>query len=494
MVSSRIVSSRNSNLWVVNAPRVAGLSALTLMLLGAEILRPNPTLAQISAPETARTSTGSAPLVEYVLGPGDEIKLDMYGQDNLFTTSYIVLVDGTISLPFIGRVGVGGSTISQAQQLIAQRYTQFFKRPYVTVVLLKPRDIKVNIAGEVLRPGPYPIPQTEQNPTVSSLIKLAGGHSQSADLQNVEVRRPRKDGTEEVLKADILRLIRDGDGSQNLFLRDGDTVIVRPALTTDLADTDLLGNNSLTPSSSEPLNVAVVGEVYRPGPYVISSANAIIREAGDQGTQSGANSLGQPRLTQAIQRAGGIKPEADVRKIQIRRITRFGDEKILEVDLWKLLQEGDLKQDIALQNRDTIIIPTATDIATSEKIELSESTLSPETIDVNIVGEVRQPGLVKIRPNTPLSQAVLAAGGFDNKRANKKSVDLIRLEPDGTVNQRRITLSFDGEINEQTNPALKNNDVVVIRRSGLTQFSDNFGSVVSPFTGVFSFIRLLPGL
>ena len=480
-------------------------SSLTVLALGS-LLSPSilalseaEVVAQISAPAAAPgtaapTITPTAPLGNaYVLGAGDQVKIDMYGQEALFGTPYTVLIDGTISLPFIGRVAVGGSTISQAQITIAQRYKQFFKRPYVTVVLIKPRDIKVNIAGEVLRPGPYPIPQTEQNPTVASLIKLAGGHTQSADLQQVQVRRPRKDGSEEVIVSDILRLIRDGDGSQNVLLRDGDTVVIRAAAQPDLTAAEIIGQNSLTPDSAEPLNVAVVGEVYRPGPYVINSANAIIGEAGEVGTQGNVRSVGQPTVSQAIQRAGGIKPEADVRNIQVRRLTRFGSEQILEVDLWKLLQEGDLKQDIALQSRDTIIIPTSTALNPEERLTLTDSTLSPETINVNIVGEVRQPGQVKIRPNTPLSQAVLAAGGFDSKRANKKSVDLIRLEPNGSVTQRRIALKFDGTLDDETNPALKNNDVVVIRRSGLTKFGDSAGNVFAPITGAFSFLRFLPG-
>jgi polysaccharide export outer membrane protein len=224
---------------------------------------------------------------------------------------------------------------------------------------------------------------------------------------------------------------------------------------------------------------------------VITASNTNLEEAGDTANQSGASLRGQPTVTQAIQRAGGIKPEANVREIQVRRLTRTGTEQVIQVDLWKLLQEGDLKQDLALQNQDTIIIPESTTLTSEEKLTLTDSTLSPETISVNIVGEVRSPGLVKIKPNTPLAQAVLAAGGFDNFRANKKSVDLVRLNPDGTLTQRRIKLSFNGVINEETNPALLNNDVVMVRRSGIAAATDVFGRAFSPF---FNFVRILPGV
>lgn len=479
---------------VIKASPLAVLAFASFLSSAILPLTQTSSFAQISAPTPKEASPASALGSAYVLGAGDQVKIDMYGQEELFAAPYTVLVDGTISLPFIGRVSVGGSTISEAQVAIAQRYTQFFKRPYVTVVLVEPREIKVNIAGEVLRPGPYPLLQEEQNPTVSSLIKLAGGHTQSADLQRVEIRRPQQGSSPKIIRADIVRLIRDGDGSQNYFLRDGDTVIVPSAETPELATSTILSETSLNPEEFEPLNVAVVGEVYRPGPYVISSSDSIVEEAGTIGTRRGDTSSGLPTVSQAIQRAGGIKPEADVRQIQVRRRTRSGEEQVLDVDLWKLLQEGDLTQDVALQSRDTIIIPKAELEDQAERIQITQSTLAPETISVNVVGEVRSPGLVKIPPNTPLTQAVLSAGGFDSSRANKKSVDLIRMAPDGTVSQRRIALEFNGKIDDETNPVLKNNDVVVIRRSGLAKFGDGARSVFAPFSGALSFIRILPGI
>jgi polysaccharide export outer membrane protein len=88
---------------------------------------------------------------------------------------------------------------------------------------------------------------------------------------------------------------------------------------------------------------------------------------------------------------------------------------------------------------------------------------------------------------------VLAAGGFDQRRANKKVVKLIRLNPDGTVSERKIKLSFNAPVNEENNPALRNNDVVVVDRSGFAAFSDVTGSIFGTL-GSFNFIRSLPGV
>ena len=59
---------------------------------------------------------------------------------------------------------------------------------------------------------------------------------------------------------------------------------------------------------------------------------------------------------------------------------------------------------------------------------------------------------------------------------------------------RKIDLAFQGSINDETNPALKNNDVIVVNRSGLAKFRDTTGSIFAPVTGIFSFLRILPGI
>ncbi|MEO0375035.1 MAG: SLBB domain-containing protein [Cyanobacteria bacterium P01_A01_bin.17] len=417
----------------------------------------------------------------YILGPGDQVQLTLFGQDNLFPTPYLVLVDGTISLPFIGNVPVAGRSIGQVEQDLNARYSRYYKRPLVTVILTRPRSLNLAIAGEVRRPGTYPIDSPEQIPTVTQLIQLAGGTTQSADLSRVQVKRSGN----EVESLDLLKLLTEGSIGENIDLRDGDTVIIPPSDSLNLADSDLIASASFSAATSEPLNIAVVGEVYRPGPHTIRPGSANVDEAGDVGQNRGAGSGREfPTVTQAIQTAGGIKPEADVRQVQVRRRSRNGSEQLIDVDLWQLLQEGDLKQDIALQQGDTVIVPKGEGFTAQDQVTLAAASFSPATIDVNVVGEVTRPGVVQVPPNTPLNTAMLSAGGFNTSRAKKSSVQLIRLNPDGTVTQRKVKIDFDQPVNEETNPALRNNDVVVVDRSGLTKFSDSVTSVFAPIRGV----------
>ena len=138
---------------------------------------------------------------------------------------------------------------------------------------------------------------------------------------------------------------------------------------------------------------------------------------------------------------------------------------------------------------DEIIVPQAVALSEAELQKQAEFTISRETITVNVVGEVVTPGAVQVKPNTPLNQAILAAGGFDSSRANQGSVELVRLNLDGTVNKREIQVDLASGVNEETNPILKENDVVVVGRGGLATVADT----VSPITGPLGILRLFLG-
>lgn len=249
--------------------------------------------------------------------------------------------------------------------------------------------------------------------------------------------------------------------------------IRRPAITLSLV-------------SSRPIQLAIVGEVKRPGSYTVSASATTSGAAGISGT---------PTLTQALQLAGGVTELANIRSIEIRRPLPHnpGMTSKVEVNLWELLQSGNLNQDIPLQDGDTVLVPTAVALSPSESTELSQASFSPESITVNVVGEVSQPGAISLPPNTPMNQALLAAGGFNN-RAAKGEVELVRLNPDGTVARRTIEVDFTHNVNEQTNPVLRNNDAIVVERSAIAEASDATNSVIQPVSGILGVIRLILGL
>lgn len=234
---------------------------------------------------------------------------------------------------------------------------------------------------------------------------------------------------------------------------------------------------------SRPLQIAIVGEVRRPGSYNLSLKS-------DEENLNAAQSI-QPTVTQAIQLAGGITQSADIRRIQVRRPQpqRPGEYWLLNVNLWDLLQAGDLQQDVFLNDGDTVLIPTAANLDYAETATLAAASFSPVSISVNVVGEVEAPGAVEIPPNTPLNQALLAAGGF-NDQATRVSVELIRLNPNGTVSQREIDINFAQDVNEAGNPALQNNDTIIVRQSGASQTLNALTRVLLPLGGLANLLRI----
>lgn len=463
-------------------------SALTaLLLLSSPLSLPSYARQPLTTSNSQSYSeiNSSSAETEYTLGAGDRIRVDIF-QVPEFSGEFLVLVDGTVSFPIVGNLKVEGLTVSQASALLSQNYAVYIKRPVVTVGLLSPRPLKVAISGEVTSPGSYTLAvgqeQTQKFPSVTDLIQQAGGITTAADVSKVQIRRFFQ-GKQQVLNLNMWELLQQGNQTQNITLRDGDTVIVPTKEQIDPNETRQLADANFGIQADRELNVAVVGEVYRPGSYKVTPEKV---------TAGGSNTiqLESPRLTKAIQLAGGIKPLADVRHIEVRRFTRMGTQQTIDINLWELLETGSIDKDIILQDGDTIVIPTAQAIDPKESESLAAASFSPATIRVNVVGEVKKPGLVEIPPNTPLNQALLAAGGFDDRRADKDTVELIRLNPNGTVSKRDIDIDFAQGIDDEHNPTLRNNDVIVVKRSGIASATDTIGTVLSPIGSAFGLLNI----
>jgi polysaccharide biosynthesis/export protein len=320
--------------------------------------------------------------------------------------------------------------------------------------------------------------------------------TRSADLQRVQIRR-RRAGTQndDIITVNLLQLIRSGDARQDLRLRDGDSIWIPAGEAIDIVQAKQLMASNFAGRNTRPIQVAVIGEVGRPGPHMLS----LVGSSGGNGNTANATIGGSggggaliPTVTQAIQQAGGISQLADIRNVQVRRMTRSGTEQSIKVDFWKLLRSGDLMQDIPLQDGDMVEIPTATALNEAEITALATTTFSPDKMTVSISGEVERPGQIVLPPNTPLNQALLNAGGFNGK-AVKNNVTLIRLNPNGTVSKRDIPIDLAQGVSETNNPALRNNDIIVVKKSGFASFSQVVGDVLSPFTNIFSVFRLFGG-
>ena len=476
--------------------------------------RPNPpTRPRVPPPPPAGSSLPPGNLgsltqeAAYTLGPGDRIALDIFGVPE-FSKEYQVLVDGTLNLPIIRSVSIQGLSLQQAATVITKRYEPFINVPVVTVTLMVARPLNIGIAGEITRPGSYKINPVREGtgggvkfPTLMEMLQLAKGVTSAGDMRSIQIRRPRRGGPEQVTTVNLQDFLDTGNLRQDVTIRDGDTIFVPTASSLNTQEVRQRASANFSADITKPIGVVIVGEVNRPGPYTVSASD--LRSTNQQTElgfvgidqqQGGGAVVGLPTITRALKIAGGITTEADIRRVQIRRKIRGGTEQTIMVNLWDLLQKGDATQDVLLQEGDSVIIPTAATVDLAEVSQVATSSFAPNAISINIVGEVIRPGALQVRPNTSLHQALLTAGSFNQLRAKKDKVELLRLNPNGTVSRRTIEVDFAQGLNPDNNPTLRNSDVILVARSGFTRVADNINSFLQPVTGVAGVINTVSGV
>ncbi|WP_338429749.1 SLBB domain-containing protein [Synechococcus elongatus] len=252
---------------------------------------------------------------------------------------------------------------------------------------------------------------------------------------------------------------------------------------------------TLALTNRRPVRVAISGEVNRPGVYTVGLgvSGALGQPNSPTAPTTSRRDLetGQATLTQVIQQAGGITETADIRNVILEREGGRGQpRRRIEINLWELLQNTDLSQDPILRDGDRILIARARDLSPEEIRNLSQASFAPATITVAVVGEVKAPGRIPLPPNTPVTQAVLAAGGF-TVRADESALELVRLEPNGSVTRRRLAANFSASANSENNPTLRNGDTIIVTKNTAASASDALSLFLAPFTAGFGLFRLL---
>lgn len=416
---------------------------------------------------------------EYILGPGDRILVSVF-QVADFSGERLILVDGTITMPLVGMLKVAELTTGELSEVLSKRYANYLKRPIINVSLVNPRPLQIAIAGEINSPGSYTLALSGGKfPLLSDLIRQAGGITTVADIQQIELRRSIR-GQEKIWKLNLWDLILKGHLAQDVTLRDGDQIVIPTKDPIDPNELRQLADANFGIRADREISVTVVGEVNRPGSYKVSPDTV----AGVTGGTTGTTQRQPPRLTLALRSSGGIKPTANVRRITVNRYNRNGTLQAVKIDLWNLLQTGNIEEDIILQEGDMISIPKVDEINDSESEALAQASFSSGTIRVNVIGEVQKPGFVEIPPNTPLNQAIAAAGGFEQKRADAQTVELLRLNSDGSVTRRELKIDLSESITLENNPSLRNNDVIFVERNRLTAAGDTLSTFFSPIGAV----------
>ncbi len=263
----------------------------------------------------------------------------------------------------------------------------------------------------------------------------------------------------------------------------------RELLSKELLRTDL----QLTVTRPRPMHISIIGQVQRPGLYTLGENTGSSSGGNSEGVGGATNGL--PTLVSAIQTAGGITQQASLRDVVLqRRMPGLEPRyKMQRLNLFSLLFDGDQRQNPYLFDGDVIKVLLAEETP-EQAVELAAVNLSPNTISVNVMGEVQSPGVMNLRANIPLTQAVLMAGGTREWRANRGDIELVRLNRNGSVTLKRFRLNLSAGASNEKNPPLRDGDIVRVKRSLLAKGSDAITGVTQPFTGlvsVWGLVRLI---
>ena len=154
----------------------------------------------------------------YVLGPGDSIKVLMYGINDT-EIELIVSREGTINFPELGSISLAGMTFLEATEYIKDRVSKQMIGVEISISIGQLRSIDVFLTGEAMIPGVYAVSGLS---TVSQLLFVAGGVTDIGSLRNIEIRRSNK----LINTFDLYDLLTKGSAKDDIRLQSGDVIFV----------------------------------------------------------------------------------------------------------------------------------------------------------------------------------------------------------------------------------------------------------------------------
>lgn len=428
--------------------------------------------------------------INYVLGPGDELQISVYGVQE-YNASVPVTVEGKVNIQNVGQIPVSGMTIEAATQKIRGAIGRIYStvrsgQSQVGVSLTRIRTIKVTLIGS-RQPGNYSVSSLS---TVYNALFLGGGPGKNGSYRNIELLRNNK----VYKKIDIYQFLVNGNQSDNVGLKDNDVIripaykhrvtvegqVKRPGIfemKTGETFNDLLsfasGFNEFAYTAS--VNVLqktnkefkvkdikeseygsykpLAGDVFRVSKILNRFENRIKIEGAVFRPDTYSFYEGM-RVSDLIAQAEGLKEDAYTNRATIVRLKPDLTTEAVNVNLVKVMA-GDLEADIPLQREDIVTVYSILDFVEEYKI----------TID----GEIKKPGVYEYQDNLTLNDLLVQAGGLTGSASKRVEVArMIKSDEIDDANPNRVQL-FNLEItpdnNEQiTNFALEPFDVVNIRK------------------------------
>ncbi len=429
----------------------------------------------------------------YVLGPDDELNIDVYGQSE---SHYKLKVnpEGNIYIPNAGPIFVSGLTVEEARAKITSKLASTIYRAIntgdtkVTIGLGNIRSIRVTIIGQARKPGTYTISSLS---TVFNALYLCGGPNDNGSYRNIELVRNNR--TVKVI--DLYNFLLKGSMQDNLQLMDQDVIripyyqsriiidgeVKRPGIFETTSGEslqsmfDAAGNftdsaykasvkitqftdrerkvldvasdqyNRYQPNGGDSVSVGKVsnrytnrvkikGAVMRPGEFALTDGMT---------------------LKDLIGKADGVKEDAFLNRGVITRLKDDLTVETVSFDVSAVL--NNTQKDILLKKEDVVTISSIFDLR--------------EKYTVNIQGEVRKPGIFDFKDSTSIKDLIFEAGGF-TEAGTAKRIEIARrvhnADPNSSSTEIAKIIQVDAEKDLELSGSdyyLEPYDVVIVRNN-----------------------------
>ena len=266
---------------------VAESTGRTLPIFGAGLF---------STPPSTFAPVDNIPVTpDYVIGPGDELRIQIWGQVNQ-QGAYVVDRTGSIALPAVGTVHVAGVQFSQLRDFLISQLGRIYRNFDLNVNLGQLRSIQVFVVGQALKPGSFTISSLS---TLLNALFASGGPLPQGSLRDIQVRR----SGDTITHFDLYDLLLHGDKTKDVRLEPGDVIFIP-----DVGP-----------------QVAVLGSVTTPAIYELR---------------------GEKSFSQVLALAGGLTNVAANSRLRVERISNRTERNIIDVDLASgdstPVQDGDI--------------------------------------------------------------------------------------------------------------------------------------------------------
>lgn len=432
----------------------------------------------------------------YVLGPGDEIIIDVWGNSEL-NVRYTITPDGYIIVPGLGRIMLSSLNVQQAESKIRNEFSSIYSDldsstpgTFLAISVGNVRTIKVNVMGEVAAPGTYTLSSFA---SAFHALYVSGGPSEIGSLRNIRIFRAGRN----VATVDLYDYLMKGNNTNDINLQEGDIVMVEPYSTLaqitgeirrpmwyevreDETLQDLIRFGGGFNGNAYRANVSLLrGGIHEKEAFTVNQpeyANFKLRDGDRINVDSISGKFSNMvEITGAIERPGkyavGDRIQT-VRDLVDVALGPTGDAYLQRAllyreqdDLRKTMESFDLNAllnsripDIPLQKNDRLHIPSIFSLE--------------DSVTVSVSGSVRDPGSYPFALNMRIEDAILQAGGL-SEEASTARVDVYRRikDPASTTTPPTMsevytfTLQDDEIISSDPTFVLQAFDEIVVRRS-----------------------------